>query len=145
MTAQDSFYPEIGTFYDAVLFNGFKGVARTGGLKATPLSDYGTNNQLISPNADFYQSLHFIDWCWKRALNNRAFATSGRALWQIAPYLALSKGAWLKKHNPRTAEKTLAESLLSLGVLPDSVDSRVLSVALQLRSQCVSTGVLLSR
>lgn len=120
MTAQDPFYPEIHTFYDAVLFNGFKGVARTGGLKATPLSDYGANNQLISPNTDFDQSLHFIDWCRKRALNNRAFATSGRARWLTASYLALSNGAWLKRHNPRTAEKTSTESLLSLGVLPDS-------------------------
>lgn len=120
MTAQYPFYPEIGAFYDAVLFNGFKGVARAGGLKATPLSDYRANNQLISPNTDFYQSLHFIAWCWKRALNNRAFATSGRARWQTAPYLALSKGAWLKRHNPKTAEKTLAESLLLPGVLPDS-------------------------
>ena len=64
MTAQDPFYPEIHTFYDAVLFNGFKGVARTGGLKAAPLSDYGANNQLISPNTDFDQSLHFID-CYR--------------------------------------------------------------------------------
>ena len=120
MTAQDPFYPEIHTFYDAVLFNGFKGVVRTGGLKATPLSDYGADNQLISPNTDFDQSLHFIDWCRKRALNNRAFATGGRARWLTASYLALSNGAWLKKHNPRTAEKTSTESLLLLGVLPDS-------------------------
>ncbi len=144
MTAQDPFYPEIHTFYDAVLFNGFKGVARTGGLKATPLSDYGTNNQLISPNADSYKSLHFIDWCWVRALNNRAFATGGRARWQTAPYLALSKGAWLKRHNLKTAEKTLAESLLSPSASPDSAGLRVLSAALQLRSQCASSGVRLS-
>jgi hypothetical protein len=119
MTAQDPFYPEIGAFYDAVLFNSFKGVVRTSGLKTTPLSDYGTNYQLISPNTDSYKSLHFIAWCWKRALNNRAFATSDRARWQTAPYLALSKGAWLKRHNPKTAEKTLAESLLLPSVLPD--------------------------
>jgi len=86
MTAQDPFYPEIHTFYDAVLFNGFKGVARTGGLKATPLSDYGANNQLISPNTDFDQSLHFIDWRPKRALKYSVSATTDRARWQTAPY-----------------------------------------------------------
>ena len=80
MTAQDPFYPEIATFYNAVRFNGFEGVARTGGLKAAPLSNYGTNHQLISPNTNFYKSLHFIDWYRKCALNNRAFATSDRAL-----------------------------------------------------------------
>ena len=108
MTAQDPFYPEIHTFYDAVLFNGFKGVARTGGLKATLLSDYGANNQLISPNTDSYESLHFIDWRPKRALKYSVSATTDRARWQTAPYLVQSMGAWLKRHNPTTAEKTLA-------------------------------------
>ena len=87
MTAQDPFYPKIATFYDAVLFNGFKGVARTSGLKATPLSDYGANNQLISPNTDFDQSLHyFINWSWERALKYSVSATSDRARWQTALY-----------------------------------------------------------
>ena len=53
MTAQDSFYPEIAAFYGAVLFNGLEGVARTSGLKATPLSDHGTDDELISPDTGF--------------------------------------------------------------------------------------------
>ena len=86
MTAQDSFYAEIATFYGTVFVNGFKGVVRTSGLKTTPLSDYGTNYQLISPNTDFDKSLHFIDLCSERALKYLVSATNDRARWQTAPY-----------------------------------------------------------
>lgn len=79
MTAQDSFYAEIATFKGSVLFNGLEGVARTGRLKAAPLSDHRTDNELISPNKDFYQSLHVIDWYSERAAKCRASATSDRA------------------------------------------------------------------
>ena len=125
MTAQDSFYAEIATFYGAMFFNGLEGVVRTGGLETTPLSDQRADNELIAPNTEFYESFHFTDLCSKRALKHRVSATSDRVHWQTVPCSALSMGAWLKRHNPKIVKKALAESLLSLGVLPDSADERV--------------------